>query len=67
MMIHNTVNASRIIRHTADRAQEQPPPPPPVRTVRDIDGTIQHSYMAEAITSHKLAPGIKGVYKYQLK
>jgi hypothetical protein len=28
---------------------------------------IQRSYVVEAITSHKRAPGIKGGYKYQIK
>jgi hypothetical protein len=66
MMIHDTVNISRVKKYTAGRAQEKPPPPP-VRTVRDQDGTIHCSYVIEAITPLKIAPGVQGGYKYQIK
>jgi hypothetical protein len=66
MTIHDTVNVSRLKKYTADLSQERPPPPP-VRTVTDKDGSIQCSYVIEAIISHKKAMGIKAGYKYQIK
>ena len=66
MSIHDTVNVSRLKKYIADPTREKPPPPP-IRAVMDKHGTIQRSYVVEAIVSHKKAPGIKGGYKFQIK
>jgi hypothetical protein len=66
MSIHDTVNVSRLKKYIADPTREKPPPPP-VRAVMDKHGTIQRSYVVEAIVSHKKAPGVKGGYKFQIK
>jgi len=66
MMIHDTVNVSRIKKDTAVEARGKPLPPA-VLTVRDKDGMIQRGYVIEAITSHKRALGVIRGYKYQSK
>jgi len=66
MTIHDTVNVSRLKKYTADCAREKPPLPP-VRSVRDQDGMIRHSYVVDAITSHMRALGVQGGYQCQIK
>jgi hypothetical protein len=65
MSIHVTVNVSRLKKYIADPTREKPPPSP-VLAVMDKHGTIQCSYVTEAIVLHKKAPGVKGGYKFQI-
>jgi len=49
MMMHETVNVSRLKKYTADRPRENPPPPP-VQTAWEKDDTYQCSFVVEVIT-----------------
>jgi len=66
MIVHNTVNISRLKKYTADWLWEMAPPPP-LQMIWDKDGTSQCWGTMEGITSHKRSPDVKGSYIFHIQ